>query len=91
MVLQLLTMVGQCARRPGEVEALEPLDPALLELAEVAAQGILGDPRQSTDLLVGEALALEVDGLYLQSDAGVGVMEPFVVQGVDRLGGEVDA
>ncbi len=35
-------------------------------------------------------MALEVDHLHLLLDPGVGMMETFVVEGLDLLGGEVD-
>ena len=66
-------------------------DAALLELAEVAPQGVLGDPGEAADVLVRHALGLEVDRLHLLLHSGVGVMEAFVVQGVDLLGGKLDA
>src|SRR5262245_43253391 len=57
VVLPLLAMVGRFADRPGEVEPLEPLDTALLELTEGAAPGVLGGPRQPADLLGEQATA----------------------------------
>ena len=45
VVLKLLSMVGHLASGHGEVEPLESLDAPLPELAEVAPQGVLGDPR----------------------------------------------
>src|SRR5512147_281220 len=83
-------MLAQLALGPRPVDPLEPLDAALLELSQVAAEGVLGDADQAADVVVGQALALEVDGLHLQLHLGVGVMEPLVVQGVDLLGCEVD-
>jgi hypothetical protein len=64
--------------------------PPLLELAQVAAEGVLGDAVQLADEVVGQALALEVERLHLQLHPGMGVMEPLVVQGVDLFGCEVD-
>ena len=49
-----------------------------------------GDPRESADLLMGQALALEVDGLHPLLHPGVRMMEPLVVEGVEVRGGEVD-
>ena len=57
---------------------------------QVAAEGILGDAGQAADDVVGKALTLEIDRFHLQLHPGMGMMEPFVVQGVDLLGGEVD-
>ena len=90
VVLQRLAVLVQFALGARPVGPLEPLDAAVLELPQVAAEGVLGDAGQAADVLVGQPLALEVDGLHLQLHPGMGVMEPFVVQGVDLLGREVD-
>ena len=81
-----LTTIGQCDR---EVRG-DPRDAALLELAQIGPQGVLADPGQAADLLVGQALALEVDGLHLQLHPRMGVVEAFVVEGVDLRGCELD-
>ena len=88
--LDRLAMVGQVAGRAVPVGPLEPLDAALLVLAEVGSQGVLADPGQPADVVVGQALALEVDGLHLQLHPWVGVVEPLEVKGLDILRAEVD-
>ncbi len=40
--------------------------------------------------MVGQALALEVDGLHLQLHPRMGMVEPLEVKGVDIMWGEVD-
>jgi hypothetical protein len=59
-------------------------------LPEVGTQGVLADPGHPADVVVGQALALEVDRLHLELDPRMGMMEAFVVQGVDVLGREVE-
>lgn len=90
VVLEALAVVIQVAGGPGPVGPLESLDTALLVLPQVGSEGVLGDPGQAADLLVGQPLALEVDGLHLELHPRVGVVEPLVVEGVDVLRGEVD-
>ena len=69
---------------------LEPRNATLLELPQVAAEGVFGDADQAAEVLVREALTLEVDGLHLQLYPGMGVVKPLMVQSVDLLGSEVD-
>ena len=90
VLLQRLAVLVQRALGPGPVGPLEPLDAAVLELAQVGPQGVLGDPGEAADFVLGQPLALEVDGLHLQLHPRVRMMEPLVVEGVDVLGSEVD-
>lgn len=90
MPLPRLAMLGQLTGGAIPFGLLEPLDAALLVLPEVGPQGVLGDPGQPADLLVGSALALEVDGLHLGLHPWVRMVGPLVVEGVDILRGEVD-
>src|SRR5512135_451859 len=83
-------MLIQFAGGPGPIEPLESLNATLLVLTEVGSEGVLGDPRQAADLLVGQSLALEVDGLHPHLGPGMRVVEPRVVEGVNVLRREVD-
>jgi hypothetical protein len=51
---------------------------------------VTADPSQPADIVMRQALALEVDRLHLELDSRMGVMESFVVRSVDVLDLEVD-
>src|SRR5512135_3704775 len=51
-------------------------------LVQVTLDGATGDIGVGSDLVVGQALALEPEDLHLALDAGIGVMVPVVGQGL---------
>jgi hypothetical protein len=78
VVFEGLLMLVQLARLALPVEPTSPVEPALLELVEVALHGARRDIGQFGDVGVNEALALQPQDLHLALDSWVRVVVPVV-------------
>ena len=83
-------MLGQGALGVMPPAATQMRQTTFKVLVQVTLDGATGDIGVGSDLVVGQAVALEPEDLHLALDAGIGVMVPVVGQGLPVVGREGD-
>jgi hypothetical protein len=57
--------------------AFQSLDPAGAVEVQIAGEGAFGPACPACDLVVGQPLAVEIEHLHLERNAGIGIVEAF--------------
>ena len=91
VLLDCLSVLVQLALRPLEGHPFEGLHSSLNELVQVRPQGVLRDVSDPTDLVMRQFACFQPDRPHLLLNSRMWMMQAFILDGFNRLGGERDS